>query len=202
MIRKENIDLNGCRLFYLEAPAGGNKAVILMHGYNWDSDIWIESKTIAELNEASINVYAMDVPGFPKSRSVTESGRNVAETDIFDALLGFIREKARQKELFLLGTSGSGYLALKFAEKHGRLLKGVIAVAPVDLDAVRLDSIKTRVIAIWGSEDDVIRDVHGDELRFRRIGETRIIEGAGHRPYIDRPDEFNSIITRFVSLYK
>ncbi len=47
--------------------------------------------------------------------------------DIFDALLGFIREKARQKELFLLGASGSGYLTLKFAEKLDRLLdkKGI-----------------------------------------------------------------------------
>ncbi len=53
---------------------------------------------------------------------------------------------------------------------------------------------------IWGSEDQVIPVAHSETVR--RIAKTatvKIVEGAGHFPHKDHPDEFVRTVRRFMS---
>ena len=199
MVKTKIVRLGNCDLFYLDAFMGSNTTAILMHGYNWTSDVWIESETIKSLNDNGINVYAIDIPGFPKSRSKFDK-TDVTEEDIIDILLDFARKNINpETNLFLLGTSGSGYVALKIAEKHSYNFKGIIAVAPVEVNKINLDRITSRLLVIYGTEDTVIKDVYSEAGQFNGDVSIKIIKNAGHRCYIDKPMEFNHILLDFIN---
>ncbi len=61
-----------------------------------------------------------------------------------------------------------------------------------------LPKIKAPTLVTWGSGDRVIPPSYA-EIFARAIpgARLRIMEGAGHLPYVDRPEEFNEIATSF-----
>ncbi len=64
-----------------------------------------------------------------------------------------------------------------------------------------LPKIKAPTLIIWGSEDRVIPPSYA-EIFTRAIPGARlkIMEGAGHLPYVERPEEFNGIVMEFFNV--
>lgn len=186
-------DYKGIKLSYryLEGKSG---AAVLMHGYSFNSTVWEEIGLVKALNELGLSVIGLDVPGYPQSTNRLL----LNESDIvsaLDALIGTLNGK-----IFLLGSSASVHIALKFAEERSGALAGMILVAPVSVKNVALDRISTRVIAIWGSDDDVSPPYRNeDAIKSIKGAEVRIIEGAGHACYLSQPKTFIRMVSEFIS---
>lgn len=62
-----------------------------------------------------------------------------------------------------------------------------------------LPAIKAPTLVVWGDEDPVIpvkySEVFASQIKGARL---KIIEGAGHMPYLERPEETNAVILKFL----
>lgn len=70
-----------------------------------------------------------------------------------------------------------------------------------DVDALRvaIPRIKARSLLIWGTRDKAVDPRSVESLR-RALpdSELALIEGAGHLPFEETPDEFNRLVLEFV----
>ena len=67
-----------------------------------------------------------------------------------------------------------------------------------DLTA-RLREIAVPVLIVWGAEDPLFPLAHAHRAHAALPGSRlAVIEGAGHTPQADRPDEFNRVLERFL----
>ncbi len=64
----------------------------------------------------------------------------------------------------------------------------------------RLAEIKVPVQIVWGADDPLFPLAHAHRAHAALPGSRlSVIEGAGHAPQSDRPDEFNRVVSRFLS---
>ena len=199
MIEQKHFETNGCNILYLQSLCSGSLTIILLHGYNWTSDIWLESGTIAALNEAGVNTYAVDVPGFPNSRSIAEPTA-LNEEVVLRALTNLIVKITNGNKFFLLGASAGGYLALKLAIRCKKEAEGIVVVAPSEITKIDVSSINSRILTIYGAEDKELDEFRKVE-HFKSKSEMIIIEKAGHRCYLDKPQEFNQLLIKFINSF-
>ena len=187
-----SFDYKGIKLTYYYSQ-GREGTAVLMHGYSFNSWVWEEVGLVKALNELGLSVIGIDVPGYPHSanRLVLNEAEMVS---VLEAMIGTLNG-----DIFLLGSSASCHMALKFAESESSSLCGLILVAPVSVKSVALDRIKTKVIAIWGSEDDVSPAYKNeDAIKSIRNSDVVIIKGAGHACYMSKPKEFIKIVSEFI----
>ncbi len=63
-----------------------------------------------------------------------------------------------------------------------------------------LPSIAAPTLVVWGEHDYLVPLEHGRAMRDAIPGaRLAVIAGAHHNPMIDRPDEFNALVSRFLS---
>ena len=87
------------------------KQILLLHGFSFNSKVWEEIGLIDLLEQLGYNIYALDIPGFPKS-----SNRfNLSEEEQVE-LLSQLLSKVIKKNVVILGASAGAYLSLKLAE--------------------------------------------------------------------------------------
>ncbi len=97
---------------------GKGPAVMLVHGFCEDSNIWEEFRT--DLLEENYRVIRIDLPGFGRSEPFPSvSIERMAE--IVHAVL----VKLKIKEVVLIGHSMGGYVGLAFARLYPKMLKGL-----------------------------------------------------------------------------
>ncbi|MGA2191765.1 MAG: alpha/beta hydrolase [Nitrospirota bacterium] len=64
----------------------------------------------------------------------------------------------------------------------------------------RLSDIKATSLIIWGREDRVVPVSYAKVFHERiRGSKLLVLEGVGHLPYIERPEEFNSAVNDFLA---
>jgi pimeloyl-ACP methyl ester carboxylesterase len=69
-----------------------------------------------------------------------------------------------------------------------------------ELEAVLPRITDTPVLLLWGSKDRVVDSGSADLLRQRlHAAQTTVIQGAGHLPYEERPEEFIRIVLDFLA---
>jgi pimeloyl-ACP methyl ester carboxylesterase len=63
-----------------------------------------------------------------------------------------------------------------------------------------LPGLKSKVLLIWGIEDTITPPVVAEEFK-RLIPDVELvyIENCGHAPMMERPEEFNAILARFIT---
>ncbi len=190
-MEKRSLDHKGIKLTYYYA-AGGDDTIVMMHGYSFNSMVWDRIGLVSALGDMDLSVVAVDVPGFPHSVNRLAMGENDL-VSFLDALSSSVKGK-----LFILGSSASCHAALKFAEAAGGRLSGIIIVAPVSLKSISMNRIRAKVLAVWGSEDDVAPAYLNEDAIKSINGIVAIIKGAGHACYIGRPKEFIKILSEFI----
>ena len=64
----------------------------------------------------------------------------------------------------------------------------------------RLGELRARLLAVWGEEDLVIPPIKvEDVLRVAPDSTVRVLSQCGHWPHMEKPEEFNGILTEFLS---
>lgn len=110
------LDYKNAAIFYTDSGKG--PAVVLIHGFLENTTMW--NVIIPELSKRN-RVIAIDLLGHGKSDCIgyTHSMELFAET------LEAVLKKVRIRKCVLVGHSLGGYVALAFAEKHPKRVKGL-----------------------------------------------------------------------------
>jgi pimeloyl-ACP methyl ester carboxylesterase len=89
--------------------------------------------------------------------------------------------------------------------RHGVLEHAVKIVRAWHIDMRELEAGLPKiadipVLLLWGSKDRVVDADSAEVLRRRlHMAQTAVIQGAGHLPYEERPEEFSRIVLGFLS---
>ncbi len=188
-------DYEGNKFRYLRSGYGTARTALLMHGYSFSCDVWAESGTMACFLESGYSVTSLDMPGYPNSGS-----KFAMEERAYPDFIDYVVKNVVKGRPVLLGSSLSGYFALRYASLHAPSIKALIVVAPVRIPEVRLEKIKVPTLGIWGSDDMVSTPGNAGSLSGAiSDSETCIIDGAAHACYLDKPAEFNERISAFLA---
>jgi len=116
------------------------------------------------------------------------AGTSDLDRTMDDAHLGQLRE------MFLSEGFAEAYLATVRSMARPGALLGTRDLVP------RLSSISVPVLIVWGADDPLFPLSHAHRAHAAMPGSRlAVIEGAGHTPQTDRPDEFNRVLTRFLA---
>jgi alpha-beta hydrolase superfamily lysophospholipase len=125
---------DGACLFYRYwTPAGDAQpkyVVLMLHGIGLHSGVY--KSTAVRLNKSGIAVYALDTRGHGlscgKRGNIPEPA---TETGDITSMLGTIRQKYPNSQLFLLGESMGTIFALNYAKQNSADISGLILLSPV-----------------------------------------------------------------------
>jgi abhydrolase domain-containing protein 14 len=185
----EDAEYDGKKIFYLKSESSSRKTIALFHGYSFESGVWEKVGVVSSLNKIGYNVYAFDMPGFPKSRN-----KPLDLHTFFSYFESFAKSFGK---VSILGASAGGYLAAKFSEENPKLVENLILVGGVELEKIKIPS-SIRIAGIWGSEDSISNPSVAKKIIESLGGKFFEIKGARHACYLDKPDEFNLILTKFL----
>jgi abhydrolase domain-containing protein 14 len=192
MISEKHVDAGNTAVHYLEAGAEGGQVILLLHGKNFHSGTWMETGTIDVLVGNGFHAFAVDLPGFGKS---PESDVGKPET-----LTAIIKALGLDSPVIISPSMSGGY-SLPVIAEGAVALKGYVAVAPTNI-ADYANSLKGNplpVLAIWGSDDQVVPPENADLLcNALPNADKVIIENGGHPTYLNQTDIFHSYLIGFL----
>ncbi len=136
---------------------------------------------------------ALDLPGFGDSPARAD----VAPADVVAlALTQFELERP-----VLVTPSMSGRFALAFAAGRPESLRGLVAVAPVEIPrwAPELAGAALPSLLVWGEADSVVPVEHA-QLLTNALPDARLVvlPGAGHACYLPDPAPFHAALLEFL----
>lgn len=210
---EEFIKVDDLRIRYWSNDAARAKdsakpTVVLFHGNAFSLDNWKETKTLDALTSAEFPVYAVDLPAGKGSKSdkVDESKFRTYKDmvpiieKIFSKLgIGF-------RDLVIIGPSLGGGFAVSYALAHQKRVVALALIAPAlhrldQKEQDELSSLEMPILLVWGDKDTLIPlEEFGRPLK-NQLPHSKllIIKDAGHAVYLEKPSEFNEILTDFLS---
>lgn len=193
MISEKSLTIQDSRIHYLEAGAGNSKDVLLLHGKNFHSGTWEETGTLEMLEGNGFHAIAVDLPGFGKSPAI-----DLDKPQILKAVI----ETLELSVPVIISPSMSGGYALPVIAESRIPLKGFVAVAPTNIPDF-IENLKGNplpVLAIWGSDDQVVPTENADLLCDAMPNADKIIiENGGHPTYLNKTDIFHTYVMEFLS---
>ncbi len=181
------------RVHYLEAGAGQQAAVVLLHGSSFTAETWREIGTIQRLARAAFHVLALDLPGNGQSPDAPIPQKTWL-AEVLDQL-------AVPRRAAIVSPSLSGKVSLPLLANSSERLAAFVAVAPVDIPIWldRLSDCRVPLLALWGSEDDLVPPQYADAL-IERLARAKkvVLAGAGHAPYMDDGEAFHDALLNFL----
>lgn len=113
------ISFNNSKIFY--RIYGSGKAVVLIHGFGEDGDIW---NYMAEKLKNNFMVIVPDLPGSGKSEILKDDGsEQISIEDYAEVIISVIKKESIDK-CTVIGHSMGGYITLAIAEKYSEILNG------------------------------------------------------------------------------
>ena len=191
------ISLRGLKIRYLEKGIG--LPFVLLHGFSFSADTWVEMGLFDELSKEYM-VYSFDMPYGSKSRS---DKFDAEDRDEYAAFLKDLLSTLDIQEPLLLGASISGDIALRYLSAGYSAKLGIVAgPAGVHGIADRLGKIAVPLLAVWGSKDTISPPDSGQLIESHvKKSEVHILKGAGHACYLDKPEEFKTIVADFLKKF-
>ena len=117
----------------------------------------------------------------------TGSSSNVERT-LYDAYLGHIREMY----------AADGFHGAYLATVRSLVSPRAFMTGEYDMTR-RLNELKIPVQLIWGADDPLFPVAHAARAHsLIKRSKLTVIEGAGHTPQAERPEEFNRVLDRFL----
>lgn len=187
--------IKGLNIRYLMKGIGN--PFVLLHGFSFFAETWIEMGLFDELAE-KYTVYAFDMPYGVKSRSDKFDAENRAE------YAEFLREMLKILNIdkpILLGASISGEVTLRYLSS-GYEARGGILAGPVNVKSLVpvLERISVPLLAVWGEADNIAPPENAKIISAHvKNAAVQVIRGAGHACYLDRPEEFKTLVTNFLT---
>jgi abhydrolase domain-containing protein 14 len=191
---EHSLSIQGLRIRYLQKGTG--IPVVLLHGYSFYAETWVETGLFDEL-AGDYSVYSFDMPYGAKSMSDKFNAENRNEYAVF---LNNMMKTLNINRPILIGASISGEVTLRYLI-HGYSAQTAIAVGPVGIRSLgtQLGRISIPLLAIWGDKDTISPPADSKILKDHvKNAEIRIMDGAGHACYLDEPVKFTEIVKDFL----
>ena len=118
-VRGGYVEVNGLRLHYFEAGAGGTP-LVLVHGLGARGEDW--AKLIPDLAKAGFHVYAPDLPGYGRSAR-PDASYSISYEEA--AVVGFMQAMGLARA-DVAGWSMGGWVAMKLAADHPALVDRLV----------------------------------------------------------------------------
>ncbi|MCU1369323.1 MAG: uncharacterized protein JWO77_517 [Ilumatobacteraceae bacterium] len=184
-------------------PSGKVVTVLFLHGQSYDSHVWDDTGILDAVTQAGWRGVAVDLPGHGETDD-RDGGDDATSDGAW--LRGLIDDIGGPGTVVVVSPSMSGAYSLSYLEEFpDEQLLGFVPVAPVGIDGFERssDAAGITTAAIWGSEDPSYTEARAKRLTTEMrasagLAQTEVIEGAGHACYEDDPDEFTSILLRFL----
>eukprot|EP00803_Ostreobium_quekettii_P006552 evm.model.scf_1561.1 EVM.evm.TU.scf_1561.1 scf_1561:5925-9095(-) len=194
VVREATYAVEGGDVFYREILPSEpeNATVLLLHGAAFSSKTWLDIGTLDALHTAGFRAFAVDLPGFGNSQSVSVSDRGLFLKGLVDFVGGNVT--------ILVSPSMSGGFSLPYLEEYGEEMDGFVPVAPVGVSTFNppqpvRDSLW--VLAVAGQNDgsgvrsvSTFRDLF---TNFRKL----VIKDGSHPAYLDDPDLWHTELINF-----
>jgi pimeloyl-ACP methyl ester carboxylesterase len=212
---EDRIKIEGLSIRYwtnvggLDGDDKKRKSVVLFHGNALSLDSWKKTKTLEELSSKGYRVFAIDLPAGKGSMSDKLSPKvlkNSPDTivrvidELFDAL------DVGASPVAIVGPSMGGGFALAYALARPKRTGALVLVSPSvyripEQEKSKLSELEMPVLLIWGEQDRVFPlEEYGKPLKENlRKAKLAVVKHAGHGVYLDKPDEFNELLTDFLS---
>jgi pimeloyl-ACP methyl ester carboxylesterase len=193
----QSVSIKNLKILYIERGKGS--PVILLHGFSFYSETWVEINLFDKLSK-QYHVYSFDMPYGIKSRSDKFDAKS---RDDYAEFLNELLKTLGINEPILLGASISGEVTLRYL-LQGYPAKAGIVVGPVNLKtfADRLNRITIPLLGIWGERDNISSPENSkiimDNIKNAKV---HIIREAGHACYLDKPEEFKMIVEEFLKRF-
>ena len=186
--------IRGLKIRYLEK--GTCNPFVLLHGFSFLAETWVEMGLFDELAK-KYHVYAFDMPYGAKSRSDKFSA---GDRDEYADFLNEMLQTLKIEAPVLLGASISGEVTLRYLTRGYGAKAGIVAGAVHVQNIVNgLKKITVPVLGIWGERDNISPPENANTLEgYVKNSEVHIIKGAGHACYLDKPDEFKTLLSHFL----
>lgn len=186
------IEVEGRRVRYIHGGAG--KPLVLLHGWSFNADTWVESGIFAKLAQR-YSVYAVDMPYGIRSKS----DKFRAPRPEYAVFLRRVLDRLGLGATPLVGPSASGEVVLWYLARDYPSAAAVV-VGPVGLTEElleRLRGVKTPILAIWGDRDEISPPSNAELLK--DVARIVIMKDAGHPAYLDKPEEFVKVVLDFLA---
>jgi len=187
--------IKGLHIRYLMKGTG--IPCVFLHGFSFFAETWIEMSLFNELAE-QYSVYAFDMPYGVKSKSDKFEAGNRAE------YAEFLHEMLKTLNIdkpILLGASISGEVTLRYLSLGYAARAGILA-GPVNVKNLLpfLDRISVPLLAVWGEADTIAPPENAKIISAHvKNSAVQVIGGAGHACYLDRPEEFKTLVRNFLA---
>jgi|SRR4030042_1370968 len=191
---EQSLSVQGLTIRYLQKGTG--IPLVLLHGFSFNAETWVEMGLFDELTK-DYSVYSFDMPYGAKSRSDKFSAEN---RDEYADFLNSMLKTLSINNPILIGASISGEVTLRYLIRDYSV-RAAIVVGPVGIKSLdnQLRRIVIPLLAIWGDKDTISSPADSKIIEAHvKNSEIRIIEGAAHPCYLDKPEEFRTIIRNFL----
>ena len=121
--RSSRIKLSAGQIFWREAGDDRRPVVIFLHGSWHDHTQWESS---IELSSKNFHCFAIDLLGFGNSIALQTPNSVKMEVDCLHEFLTALK----LRPVYLVGHSLGAWIAVSYALKYPRLVKGVVAISP------------------------------------------------------------------------
>lgn len=197
MILKKSIYIDDIKIHYKECT-GKSIPVVLLHGYSFSSQTWLDIGTLSLFEKNDIHAIAVDMPGFGLSE-----GKRLRASEKVSDFMKKLFDALKLNKIILVGPSMGGGYALIYALRFPKMVKGLVLVAPASLDKSHikdnLTTLKMPVLIFWGTKDNVFPIKKGYELHSMMPNSKLIIcKNARHPCYLDTPDIFHKNLISFI----
>ena len=128
--------------------------------------------------------YGLDVPEHPALDLINTPGQQIP---------GLLVSNFETIKPYLPDHPGAEFIEVR--QREAMTFARLFREHPTDPKFSRhLDRIRMPTLVVWGNEDKIIPPAHADVWKARiPQAEVRMVEGAGHIVYLDRPDTLNTI---------
>ena len=177
----------GIRIDYIEAGAG--PAVVLLHGERQRAEIWRQIGTLDALAEAGYRGIALHTPPAQGSPGPLDP----------HLWLGHALDALELERPLLVAPTSSGRYALPLATGEPDRIRGLVAIAPSEVDVYRsrLSLMTAPVLSIRGARDGSRSAVHADWL-VAGGGRRVVIGDAGRDAWLHAPELFHAELLAFL----
>ena len=201
-VTEEEINVSGASVFQRKYSSSKNrKNIVLIHGWSFTSKNWEDIGIFDHLADFGFNVYAMDYPGFGKSPVSEKYRLERGELSRGPEFVSDYLSSSGLEHAFLLGASMGGGISVLSALEFPKKIDGIIAVAPawVEKEENRMKSIEKPVLFIWGSDDKVVPPELGKVYsKVVKGSKLEIVNGSGHPVYLEKTEQFYSVLDKFL----
>ncbi|XP_007888695.1 protein ABHD14B [Callorhinchus milii] len=201
-IKENSIEVSGKRLFIrLTAPKEQppKLSVLLLHGIRFSSANWFTIKTLEVLADNGYHAVAIDLPGYGESKMTTTTDK-VGEL-VPASFLKEVCEALHLEQVVLISPSMSGMYSLPFVFEYPSMVKAFIPVAPICTNMFTPEqyaSLQVPSLIVYGDQDAQLGKQSFDSLKNLANHKVMVMKGAGHACYLDRPEEWNQALLKYL----